>query len=80
MPGAVLLVHLHKAFDSVDGSFISAMLKYYGFGNSWINLIRVLYKNPECCVANNNFLCSYFDVKKRVRLEDPFLQLLLFYV
>ena len=48
MPGPVLLVDLHKAFDSLHWSFIFAMLKSYGFGNSLINWIRILYKNPEC--------------------------------
>ena len=71
MSGAVLLVDLHKAFESSNWSFIFAILKSYDFGNSLINWIRVLYKNPKCCVVNNNFLNPFFDVKKRVRLEDP---------
>ena len=34
----------------------------------WIN---ILYKNPKCRITNNNFLCSFFQVKKGVRLGDP---------
>ena len=71
IPGAVLLVNLHKAFDSLNWSFIFAMLKCYGFGNSLIYWIKVLCKNPECCVVNNNFLSPFFDVKKGARQEDP---------
>ena len=71
MPGAVLLVDLHKAFDSLHWSFIFTMLKSYGFGNSLINWIRILYKNPKCRVVNNNFLSPLFEVKKGVRQGDP---------
>ena len=46
------------------------MLKCYGFGNSLINWIRILCKNPKCCVVNNNFLSPFFDVKKGVRQGD----------
>ena len=67
IPGAVLL-DLHKAFDSLNWSFIFAILKYYGL----IKWIRVLYKNPKCHVVNNNFLTSFFDVKKGVRQEALF--------
>ena len=48
MPGAVLLVDLHKAFYLFNWSFVFAMLKRYGFGNSLINWIRLLYKHPKC--------------------------------
>ena len=80
MPGAVLLVNIHIAFDSLFWLFIFAMLKCYGFGYSLISWVRVLYKNPKCCVVNDNFLSPIFDVKKKVRQGDPSLQLFLFYV
>ena len=70
MPGAVLLVDLHKAFDSLHWSFIFAMLNSYGFGNSLINWIIILYKNPKCRVVKNNFLSHFFEVKKGVRQGD----------
>ena len=77
MPGAVLLVDLHKAFDSLHWSFIFTMLKSYGFGNSLINWIRILYKNPKCRVVNNNFLSPPFRSQKgsearRSPLSDHF--------
>ena len=50
------------------------MLKCYGFGNSLINLIRVLHKNPKYCVVNNNFLSPFFGVNKGVRQENPLTQ------
>ena len=83
MPGAVLLVDLHKTFDSLTRPFIFAMLKCHGFGNSLINWMRVLYKNPKCGVVNN---CKqtvsklFFDFKKGVRQGNPSFPLFLFYV
>ena len=71
MLGALLLADLHKAFDSLYWSFIFAMLKCYGFSNSLINWIGILYKNHKCRIVNNNFLNPFFDVKKGVRQGDP---------
>ena len=42
MPGAVLLVDLYKAFDSLHWFLIFAMLKCCGSGNFLINLVRDL--------------------------------------
>ena len=71
IPVAILLVDLYKAFNFLNCFFIFTILKSYGFGNSFINWIRVLRKNPKCHVVNNNFLSPFFDDKKGVRQEDP---------
>ena len=70
MPGSVLLADLHKAFNSLNRSFIFAMLKSYGFGQSLINWIRVLQKNPKYRVVNNNFSKLFFRCQEGVRQED----------
>ena len=46
------------------------MLRNLGFGDFFINLIRIIYKEPKCCIINNNFLSSYFDIKRGVRQGD----------
>ena len=71
IPGAVLLIDLLKAFDSLNWSFMFAILRNFGFGDFFINLIRIIYKEPKCCIINNNFLSSYFEIKRRVRQGDP---------
>ena len=55
VPSAVLSVDLQKAFDSLNWSFIFAMLRIYGFGDFLIGLIKMIYKEPKCCIINNNF-------------------------
>ena len=69
--GAVLFVDLQKAFDSLNWSFILAMLRIYGFGDFLIGLIKMIYKEPKCCITNNNFLSSFFNVKRGVRQGNP---------
>ena len=71
VPGAVLSVDLQKAFDSLNWLFIFAMLRIYGFGDFLIRLIKMIYKEPKCCIINNNFLSSFFNVKRGVRQGDP---------
>ena len=71
VPGAVLSVDLQKAFDSLNWSFIFAMLRIYGFGDFLIGLIKMIYKESKCCIINNNFLSSFFNVKRGVRQGDP---------
>ena len=60
VPGAVLSIDLNKAFDSLHWPFIFAALKCYGFGQSIIEWIRMLYKKPQCCIINNDFLSVFF--------------------
>ena len=71
VPGAVLSIDQYKAFDSLNWPFIFAALKCYGFGKSIIEWIRILYKKPQCCMINNNFLSVFFNVEKGVRQGDP---------
>ena len=70
IPGAVLLIDLQKAFDSLNWSFIFAILRNFGVGDFFINLIRNIYKQPKCCIFNNNFLSSYFEIKRGIRQDD----------
>ena len=39
--------------------------------NFFINLIRIICKQPKCCIINNNFLSSYFKIKRGVTQDDP---------
>ena len=71
IPGAVFLIDLQKAFDSLNWSFIFAVLRNFGLNDFFISLIRIIYKQPNCCIINNNFLSAYFEIKRGVRQSDP---------
>ena len=47
----MLSVDLQKAFDSLNWSLILAMLRSYGFGDFLIDLIKMTYTEPKCCIT-----------------------------
>ena len=63
VPAAVLSVDLQKAIDSLNWSFILTRLKTYGFSSFLIDLIKTIYKEPKCCIVNNNLSSSFFLLK-----------------
>ena len=66
----MLSADLQKAFDSLNWSFILAVLRSYGLGDFLIGLIKIMYEEPKCCIINNNFLSSFFDIKRGVDLRQ----------
>ena len=70
MPSAALLVNLHKAFDSLNCLFFG-YVKCYDLGDSFVHWIRILHENSKCCIANANFLSSFFDVKEGLKQGYP---------
>ena len=43
IPGLLLFIDFEKAFDSLEWSFIVNSLRFFGFGPSIINWVKVLY-------------------------------------
>ena len=41
-----------KAFDSIDHTFILAVLKSYGFGPEFFQWVKTFLNNAESCVMN----------------------------
>ena len=41
-----------KIFDSIDHTFILAVLKPYGFGPDFIQWVKIFLKNAESCFMN----------------------------
>ena len=42
-----------KAFDSIDHSFLFAVLEQFGFGPNFIQWVKTLFYNAESCVIDN---------------------------
>ena len=51
-----------KAFDSIDHTFILAVLKSYGFGPDFIQWAKILLNNAESCVMNGGKSTGYFPL------------------
>ena len=71
IPGLLLFIDFEKAFDSLERPFILDSLRYFGFGSSLINWVKVLYCKSESCVLNNEWSSDFFDVQRGVRQGCP---------
>ena len=71
IPGAVVLLDIYKAFDTLNWVFIFKALKKFGFGENLIKIIKTFYSSPECVINNNNYLSECLRVGRGVRQGDP---------
>ena len=69
--GYILTVDFEKAFDSLNNKFLVAVLKKYGFGEDFIDWIKVLLRNQESCVITGGHTATYFCVERGARQVDP---------
>ena len=53
-----------NTFDSMNYNFLSAILTRYGFGNNFIDWIKILLANQESCLINGDHnICSLLPRK-----------------
>ena len=69
--GFLVTVDIEKAFDSVDHSFLLAVLQKYGFGERFLKWIQILIKNQESCVVNGGITTKFFSLDRGARQGDP---------
>ncbi len=60
-----------KAFDRVEHTYLWETLKAFGFSQSFINKIKVLYRDVESILKINGGLCTPFSVFRGVRQGCP---------
>jgi len=71
IPGLLLFIDFEKVFDSLEWSFIVKSLRFFGFGPSIINWVKVLYCKTESCVLNNGWSTNFFQTLRGVRQGFP---------
>ena len=71
LPGYLVTTDIEKAFDSVDHTFLCAILRKFGFDENYIKWIQILLKGQESCVMNNGFTTNYFSLSSGTRQGDP---------
>ena len=69
--GLLTTVDIEKAFDAINHSFLTCVLKKFGFGNEFRKWIQILIKNLESCVINGGKTTPYFKLERGTRLGDP---------
>ena len=71
MDGYLLTLDIQKAFDSVDHDFLLLSLEMFGFGENFINWIKIILNDQESCVMNGGFSTGYFKLERGTRQGDP---------
>jgi hypothetical protein len=59
-----------KAFDSVDHLYISKVLRYYGFGNYFIQMFEIIYTDQSASVMVNGNSGLQFNLERGVKQGD----------
>jgi len=60
-----------KAFDKMSHTFMIMVLRKFGFGERFINWIRILYTDIHSAVKVNGHLTNTFSIKRGVRQGFP---------
>ena len=67
----ILYLDFTKAFDTIEWNFMIEAIKNFGFGESFINWIKVLYTNITACVKNNDWLTESYSLSRGIRQGCP---------
>ena len=72
----MLMIDLEKVFDSVGFWFLIATLEIFGFGEYFVNWIKIILgceegSNFKAVMVVNGNISMPFDVKRGCRQGDP---------
>lgn len=67
----ILFLDFYKAFDSIEHNFLFATLRSFGFGESFVSTVQMLYKNINSCIMMYPNTTPRFPVQKSVRQGCP---------
>ena len=70
IPGLLLLVDFHKAFDSISWQFIDKTLSFFNFGNDIRKWVNIFYTDISSCIQINGKYSEYFPIQRGVRQGD----------
>ena len=70
LPGILIAIDFEKAFDTLNFNFLVRTLHKSNFGLSFIQWIRVLYKNASSAVMNDGYTTGPFSLGRGVRQGD----------
>ncbi|KAH9108298.1 hypothetical protein AeMF1_016522, partial [Aphanomyces euteiches] len=72
----VALLDFEKAFDRVDHAYLLRVLRHYGFPETFVDMVRVLYSGRKSRILVNGFLSKPVHISRSVLQGDPLSPLL----
>ena len=70
MEGFLVTMDVEKAFDSLGHTSLISDLKRFGFGQSFVSWIAIIFKNQESCVINGGTTTKYYKLNRGARQGD----------
>ena len=71
MPTLFMKLDIHKAFDTVNWSYLLEVLRALGFGPRWCEWVSILFRIATSRVMLNGLLGTSFHHARGVRQGDP---------
>ena len=66
-PGVIISVDFKKCFDMIEINALIGSMRYFGFGDSFIQWTETIYNKSTACVSNNGYFSQYYDVTRSVK-------------
>ena len=63
----IVSLDFERAFDSVEKDTILAVLEKFNFGNSFMNMVKVLICNSESSVQNGGWISGFFKTERGIK-------------
>lgn len=73
---AILSLDAQKAFDQIEWPYMLKTLKQFGFGESFIEWVKMIYLKPVSSILTNSDRSQPFELQRGVRQGDPLSPLL----
>ena len=71
IPSILISVDFMKAFDRVDYQSLFQALQYFGFGDKFIDFIKLLYQDFTLKTTNNGYFSEEFEATQRLFQGNP---------
>ena len=66
-----MTIDIEKAFDLLDHNFLISILEKSGFGQTFIDWIKIFLNEQESCVINGGITTKYFKLEKTAWQGNP---------
>ena len=70
VPAVIASLDFEKAFDMVHWESFIKTLKFFNFGNRYIDMVKMLFTNIHSCTVNNGYSSNWFKPERGLRQGD----------